>query len=397
MNKILFVSDECIYPANSGGRIVRFDRITSLAKNNEVHLLVVVKKSQIKEMNGCPLYDCCKSITVVPRENIVISLFKSLFIPFRVASKTGKKVRKAFDYILQKHDINVIVFEEPCVAALGKNVEKPQIIDSDNVEFEALLSHSRSINNPLKKLAFYHEYKLMKKFESKIYNSNHIVGCTFISPDDMKRYEELFELSKKKRCILINHGFRVKKTYSSEKEENNIISFTASMDYLPNEIAAAWLATKVMPIVLKSNKDVKLLLVGKNPSQHLKELSSENIIVVGRVDSVESYYECSSIALVPIFSGGGVKIKLIEAASFNKIVMSTTFGLKGSMFNDSEVIVRDNHVDFANTIIDILKSKKQYEAYRKRCYDKFLAEYNLDSNMLKYQSFVESFAAIKRS
>lgn len=392
MSEILFVADECIFPANSGGRIVRYDRIAALCKNNNVHLLVVVKKRQLEEMNGCPLYECCKSITVVQRENRFISLFKGLFMPYRVAAKTGKSVKLEFKRILANNSIDIIVFEEPCVALLGKDVNKPQIIDSDNVEFESLLSQSKRVRNPLKRFIYRHEYRLMKRYESKIYNCKNIAGGTFISPLDLKRYDDVFNISARMKTVVINHGFHPHKPSSNLLEEKNVATFIASMDYLPNEEAAIWLATEVMPKVIDVNKEACLLLVGKNPSQRLKNLSSKNIVVVGGVESVEDYYRRSSVALVPIFSGGGVKIKLIEAASYNKIIMSTSFGLKGSMFDNTEVVVSNDAESFAGNLIDILSNNQKYESFRNRSFEKFTVEYNLDSNMHKYCLFIESFA-----
>ncbi len=213
---------------------------------------------------------------------------------------------------------------------------------------------------------------------------------TFISNTDMNNYVNTFNL--KNNMVYIPQGIK-KKKINNKGEKENIVSFISSMDYFPNIEGALWLIRDVLPHVVKIMPDIKLYIVGKNPDLSIINTSknNDNVIITGTVDDVAPYYYQSSLVLIPIFSGSGVKIKLIEAASFNKIIISTNFGTIGSSFSKNEVIIEDNALLFANKIIDVLKDKKKYESLRDKAYLKYLNDYCIEYKavILFWQPFLQ--------
>ena len=77
----------------------------------------------------------------------------------------------------------------------------------------------------------------------------------------------------------------------------------------------------------------------------------------GFVDDIVGLYERSRIVCCPIFSGGGTRVKIIEAAAYGKPIVSTRIGAEGiEMHDDKELLLRDDPSGFAEACVTLLKN-----------------------------------------
>ena len=75
----------------------------------------------------------------------------------------------------------------------------------------------------------------------------------------------------------------------------------------------------------------------------------------GYVKNIEGFYRKSSVFIVPIRSGGGIRIKILKALSHGIPVVSTKIGSEGiNLLNDRQILLADNHKDFARQIINLI-------------------------------------------
>ena len=188
--------------------------------------------------------------------------------------------------------------------------------------------------------------------------------------------------------ILIPPGIdNIKENYEQIKGHN--IIFTGKMDYEPNVQAMEWFCNEVFPDIQKGIDDVKLYIVGKNPTDYIKSLSSDSIIVTGKVDSVEEYLKLANIVVIPLLSGGGVKIKLIEALQFKNIVVTTSKGVEGTKFrHNEELLVSDDSNEFAQYCIDILNNPEKYEHHIKKSVECLESNYLWGSIGNQYEQYI---------
>lgn len=391
MMNILFLTGCSIFPPNAGGRLACFNRVKALSTKHSVHVFSTIKQSEYDEMISYKWSNVCESLDYVIRKDTLGVFIKSIILPYSVISRISKGFREKLNNLIERYAIDMIIYEGPGLAFYYKDIKIKQIIDSHNLEFDLFYRQGKNQKNILKKILFFHEYLTMKNYEKKVYQSKQIDGMTFISDTDMNNYVNTFNL--KNNMVYIPQGIE-KKKINNKGEKENIVSFISSMDYFPNIEGALWLIRDVLPHVVKIIPDIKLYIVGKNPDLSIINTSknNDNVIITGTVDDVAPYYYQSSLVLIPIFSGSGVKIKLIEAASFNKIIISTNFGTIGSSFSKNEVIIEDNALLFANKIIDVLKDKKKYESLRDKAYLKYLNDYCIDSVSERYLNFIEYIA-----
>ncbi|RYG27258.1 MAG: glycosyltransferase, partial [Chitinophagaceae bacterium] len=86
---------------------------------------------------------------------------------------------------------------------------------------------------------------------------------------------------------------------------------------------------------------------------------------VGPVDDVRPYYRASSVFIVPLFSGSGTRLKILEAASMGNPVVSTTIGAEGLLFeNGRNIRLADEPYEFADRVSELLLDKKKFDAQR---------------------------------
>ena len=148
---------------------------------------------------------------------------------------------------------------------------------------------------------------------------------------------------------------------------NKTILFLGSMTYEPNRHAADYLVKKVFPEVKQQVADAKLIIAG-NRSDKLRELyQGDGIEFLGFVEDLDHLYQQAQIVCVPIFSGGGTRLKIIEAAAYGLPVVSTGIGAEGLDFeNGKHIMIYENSKSLSQGCIRLLKDKKLCEENRNR-------------------------------
>jgi glycosyltransferase involved in cell wall biosynthesis len=115
------------------------------------------------------------------------------------------------------------------------------------------------------------------------------------------------------------------------------------MSWRPNENAALWLVEQVWPRVVRRVPAARLLLVGRDPGPALRRLSGPAVEVTGSVEEVRPYLARARVALAPLRSGGGTRLKILEALDAGRPVVATTIGAEGleCLAGDGLTIVDD--------------------------------------------------------
>ena len=128
----------------------------------------------------------------------------------------------------------------------------------------------------------------------------------------------------------------------------------------PNRTGLAFLLREVWPKVRAAIPDATLALAG-TVCQALPDFgteshfSSQGVVALGLVDSLESEYARAAVCLVPLLFGTGIKIKLLEALGFGKAIVSTSVGIQGlEAWAGETALVADAAPDFADAIVCLL-------------------------------------------
>lgn len=133
----------------------------------------------------------------------------------------------------------------------------------------------------------------------------------------------------------------------------NAVAYVGWYGYPPNEAAALELANEIMPRVRALGGPRKLVLIGRDPTPRMRRLTRDSdVVVTGEVPDVVPPMRDAGLLAVPLRSGGGVRVKILEAAAAGVPVVSTRFGIEGLGLGSGEgVLIADEWDDFAQAIV----------------------------------------------
>ena len=136
-----------------------------------------------------------------------------------------------------------------------------------------------------------------------------------------------------------------------------------SMNWMPNEEGIKWFLKNVWGDVIKRCPDAKLYLAGRNMPKWLLKNKRKNIIVVGEVPDAHEFVNQHNVAIVPLFSGSGMRIKIIESMALGKTVITTMVGAEGIQYSEFEnIIIADNEPKMVENICRLYKHPEEAEA-----------------------------------
>jgi glycosyltransferase involved in cell wall biosynthesis len=132
------------------------------------------------------------------------------------------------------------------------------------------------------------------------------------------------------------------------------------MDWQPNVEGVDWFIQNVWPILLKDQLNVELHLAGKNISSDY-HMPHKSIYCHGEVKDAQEFILKHDIMIVPVKNGSGVRVKILEAMSLNKLVVSTSIGIAGIPVQATQDYLQaDNAKEFAEKIMQGAKPEKYY-------------------------------------
>ncbi len=105
--------------------------------------------------------------------------------------------------------------------------------------------------------------------------------------------------------------------------------FVATLGWAPNVDAALWFGEDVWPEVHRRTPDARLLLVGRDPAPSVRALASSSVEVSGTVSDVRPYLAKARVAVAPLRSGGGTRLKILEALDGGRPVVATSVAVDG--------------------------------------------------------------------
>lgn len=143
---------------------------------------------------------------------------------------------------------------------------------------------------------------------------------------------------------------------SCDESEHANLLFTGAMSYRPNSEAVVGFVREILPLVLQELPEAILHVVGAAPPRAVTSLAGRNVSVHGFVDDMRPYHRQSSVVVVPLLRGGGTKLKVLEAAAMGKAIVTTSIGVEGLAFRDSEeLMVADSPTSFARAVVRLVQ------------------------------------------
>lgn len=383
--KILFITQLLPYPVNTGGKLKTYRILKILSKYHEVHLLSLVDKRD-DLVGETELRTMCKTVKtfvspIITKQHkrLILKIFLSCFTitPFIVYKFFSRALNCYIKLLLNKTSIDLIYVDHITMAQYIPTSYKGKLVyDEHNVSNLAYLSYVNAERNYIKKLFFFLESKKLELFERKW----------------IPRFDYIFVISRLDGSRLIKLGanpqkisflpipFRQSYNYHLNRNSFPTISFVAMLSWRPNEKGILWFIDEVFPLIKKRLINIKLIIVGQNGDRiesYIRKLKEKNIEYIGYIKNLTSIYGRTSVFIVPILIGGGIRIKLLDAMTHGIPIVSTTLGAEGIDVGDGkELLIRDHPKDFAKAVIKIIIDKNLAKRLSQNAYKFIKKHYN---------------------
>jgi len=361
--RILQLTPRIPYPPDDGGKIGIFGITKYLALRGHEITLLSIAPSQCSDLSGLRKY--CKVETVVMNTaNSYLGMLFNLFskTPYTISKYHGKLVLNKLKDLLQRNRFDIVHVDHLHMAYYGKFIKEkfnlPVVLREHNVESTIWERHYRGISNPLVKAYARFQFRKLYKYESRI--AENFDRCFMITEKDKERMQGM---NPRVKACVIPAGVDTSYFHPMDVpiEPYSIVS-VASMDWLPNVEGILWFYTTIWPLVKKRIPQAKLYIVGKNPPTEVERLAGKDIIVTGFVRDVREYMVKAAVSIVPLRTGGGMRIKILNALAMGKAVVSTSVGCEGiDIENGKNIYIADTEEGFAERVIELLEDKSKRE------------------------------------
>lgn len=147
------------------------------------------------------------------------------------------------------------------------------------------------------------------------------------------------------RSYKLNDGQR------EEMQKKLDLFFIGSLDWMPNMDGLGWFMDEVWEKVRNEFEDVGFHVAGRNTPTSLMNRSDERLKILGEIPDAHQFIRDHQIMIVPLFSGSGMRVKILEGMALGKTIITTSLGLEGiPARHDQEVLIADTAEGFIEAI-----------------------------------------------
>jgi len=143
-----------------------------------------------------------------------------------------------------------------------------------------------------------------------------------------------------------------------EKPSFSTLFFIGALDWLPNWEGLKWFLDQVFNPLLEEAPGMPLHVAGRNaPSGISEKLKHPNISYHGEVEDARNFMQSYGIMVAPLFSGSGIRIKILEAMALGKPVVTTSTGIEGIPAAElPSVKVCDHPLDYKDQLLKLINN-----------------------------------------
>ncbi|MEY4642373.1 MAG: hypothetical protein RLZZ227_2367 [Pseudomonadota bacterium] len=363
--RILWVKVGGLWPANSGGRLRSYHIINELSREHEVSVVTTRRADEdpavlVKQLSRCK--HVVQALYSAPKHNspeFVTALVKSWFTPLAVDLYKNQvpEMKTSVARLLQENDFDIIIADFlTALPNLPKQASVPVVLFTHNVEYMIWKRLCANETNLLKRLLLAIEWRKMKWYEASACREADVTLT--VSDTDKEQFMAMAPDSivhATPTGVDIEYFMPASAAAGLAAEQPLELVFSGSMDWFPNEDAMLWFTDSILPLIRRQVPEVTLTIVGRNPSQRMRELATRAIKVTGTVDDVRPYVHRAAVYIVPLRVGGGTRIKIYEALAMGKAVVSTTVGAEGlPLTHDRDILLADTPEAFAQQVVNLI-------------------------------------------
>lgn len=368
---ILWISHFIPYPPKTGVLQRSYNLLKETSKLGDVYLMALHKKGVLPVQYNLgdvkrELGRMCRHVEImdIPAELSKMKryglLFRSMFnndslsVTFYRSAEMHKRIRE----LVSGTKFDVAHFDTISLAEYAEDVGNiKKILNHHNMETDLLKKRSMLEKNIFRKIYYRNEVRKLRQY--------HIKNCrkfdVNFTVSDLDK-ELLLEEVPDTRIEVVPNGVDTDYFYlsSADDVEKRNMTIISGMNWYPNRDAVLYMIKEIWPLLKNDFPDLSLTVVGAQPPEMLIESAKKDsrIKVAGFVDDVRPYLKNAEIYLCPMRDGGGTRLKILDALSMGKAIVSTTKGCEGiDVTPGKNVLIADTPTQFVRQIKTLFEDK----------------------------------------
>ena len=321
-------------------------QVKILAVNNEKYN---VKESDIpeeyKQKTGIELIDVDLSVKPL---NAFLNLFTRK--SYHVERFISEEFKARLAEVLKKEQFDVVqlevLFMAPYVETIREHSKAMIVLRAHNVEHKIWERIAKETKSPFRRWYINHLAKTLKEFELNALET--VDGVAAITRKDAAFFRKYCS----KPVIDIPYGVYPEQfTPKYEIEGKPSFYHIGSMNWIPNEEGIRWFIDEVLPKTVEKVPDFVYHLAGRSMPEWLTTLKNPHVNVIGEVPDAKDFVTSHDVAIVPLLSGSGIRIKIIESMALGKTVITTRVGAEGILYDEEvNIIIAENKAKMVEAI-----------------------------------------------
>ena len=384
MSRILFLSQLLPYPPDAGPKVRSYYVLRHLARQHAVTLLAFTRPDDRPEA-VVHLREFCTDVRTVPMIRSRVRDAKALaasFLtahPFVIRRDAVAAMHDLLQTELQNTKFDYIHADQLWMAqyalAAKRSALQPStfnlqlVLDEHNACFQISQRLARGERSPLMRMLLEREWRVLQRYEARACAQfDHIVTVTEndravlepLAASELKvRNSQSEILSPKFSTIPICVDTQAVMPVSPRSGAKDVLHL-GTMFWLPNVEGVLWFAREVWPKVVAQVPQATFTIAGKNPPAEIQALAasqngSSSVQVTGYVPDPQPYLERAGVFIVPLLSGGGMRVKIVDAWRWGLPVVSTSIGAEGISCRDGEnILIADGIMAFTQAVVRVL-------------------------------------------
>lgn len=387
---LLFVATRVPYPPVTGHYLRTFHILRGLAEHYAVHFFgfwdkTTAPSEQTRAREA--LLSLCVTVHAepVPAERSRLALLADLLAsmlrgqPFTAAKYRSRPMLGAIRGLLAQGDVAVAHADSLQSGQYVRDVTCPKLLTEHNVEHLRLASQASRQRSALVGLALRVQASLTRRYEAGILRS--IGNCVAVSQSDRT---ELERLSAATRFFVVPNGADTSEPPLPAADPSLTTAlWVGGMNDPFNRDAVAHFASRILPRIRERIPAFRWLVVGRDPPPSLRRIASDagsGVELSGFVPSVRDAYSRSAIVVVPLLSGGGTKLKVLEAMAMGRAIVTTPVGAEGIEARDGiEMEIAATDEEFASRSIALLRDPARRDRIAAAAHALAVREYSWDA------------------
>ncbi|MCX2726416.1 glycosyltransferase family 4 protein [Thermomicrobium sp. 4228-Ro] len=361
--RILVISPLLPIPPYTGGALRIAYLVRALAREHEVTLVAAAPR-------GTAIGRACEALAPV-----TVKVVRAGWVPGEPPSwsKRWLQVRslftrqsaqywtftRALQRAVQPEDLavyDVVQVEYSVLGLLPIAEQLPLVLDAHNVEYRVLLRTAAHVS-PWRRTWLRWEARRLRRDEETAWR--HATFCLATSQVDA---EEIARTSQRP-VVVVPNGVDVDRFPFPDVDsaEPDHVVFVGTYRYFPNVDAVHWFVREIWPRIRAARPAARCSLVGMDPPASVCSLADvPGVDVVGTVPDVQPWLARATVVVVPLRSGSGTRLKILEAFAAGRPVVSTRIGAEGlAVEHGIHLLLADDPVSFAEAVIQLLADREQ--------------------------------------